>query len=227
LQQQRGVATADKAVASGRLTVAIGESDLAHILDREDGVALMGEALAQTHLTGRYRELLRLFERAFVESADRLVPPLADFLASRPGLGYSKTEVKRWIVRLRGRTVHADRHEPLLEVDLRPVVDRMLLAAYEVLFNKRTWRSRDAERRDVWTPSTGPVDAQGHWFVLQHSAPTLSVQLYDAFGAYVLDTSAPQFELGEDCWPRRPPNKVTAPQASIEVVPAERLAIRT
>lgn len=149
LEAQQGLASAGKGVSVGRLSVAFDESDLPHLFDREDGVALMGEVLAQSHLVGRYRELLRVFERAFAESGDRLVPPLAGFLASRPGLGYSKTEVKRWIVRLRGPAVHADRHDVLLEGDLRPVVDRMLLAAYEVLFNKRKWRSSDQDRRDV------------------------------------------------------------------------------
>lgn len=168
LQTLSAINGGDKGVASGRLSVFVEEDQLASLADREEGVALLAEALAQSHPAGRFRELLRVYEHAFAESADRLVPALSEFLALRPRLSYSKTEVKRWVIRLRGPATHADRHVPVLESDLRGVVDRMLLAAYEVVLNKETWHTRDTARCDRWMPTTGPLDAEGAWFVVQH-----------------------------------------------------------
>jgi hypothetical protein len=221
-----GIYGADRGRAVGRLTVFVEEAALASLGDREEGVALIAEALSQKHLTGRYHELLRVFEQAFAESADRLVPLLAEFLAQRPKLGYTKTEVKRWLVRLRGPATHADRHTPVLEAGLSGVIDRMLLAAYEVVFNKQTWQSRDTIRRDVWTPTTGPLDAQGAWFVIQHriEAP-FEAQLYDPYGAYPLDLGAQSAEFNERVWPRSGPKEMTAGEHRISVVPPNELAI--
>lgn len=225
LSSQRGLASAGKGTAMGRLTVSFSEEQVASLSDRDAGVALMSEALAQRDLTGRFRVLLLLFEQAFKSPPGRLITPLAEFLARRQGLGYTRTEVKAWIERLRGRAMHADRRPPLIEADLRPVGDRVLLAAYEVLVNKRTWGTADSLRRDTWTPIAGPLDREGRWFVLQHSAPSISAQLYDAFGAYVQALEAPRFKLPDDFWPRETPPELTAPQASVEVVAAERLAV--
>ena len=218
----------EKGIAYGRMSVYVEEAVLASLADREDGIALLGEALTQGHLAGRFRELLRVFEQGFAESADRLVPALAEFLALRTRLGYSKTEVKRWVVRLRGPATHADRHPPALEADLRRVVDRMLLAAYEVVLNKQTWHTRDTARRELWTPTTGPLDPEGGWFVMQHrtEAP-LQAQLYDPYGAYPLHLGAAGLQLDDRCWPRRGPATMTTIEQPITVVPAQELTVRS
>ncbi|MGO9321730.1 MAG: hypothetical protein ACLQBY_13140 [Solirubrobacteraceae bacterium] len=217
---------ADKGIAFGRLSVYVEEAVLASLADRDDGVALLAEALTQSHPAGRFRELLRVFEQGFAESADRLVLPLADFLALRPRLGFSKTEVKRWVIRLRGPATHADRHAPVLEADLRGVVDRMLLAAYEVLLNKESWHRSDLSRRELWTPTTGPLDEHGAWFVMQHrtEAP-LQAQLYDPYGAYPLNLGAAGLQLDERCWPRRGPAEMTTREQPIAIIPAPALAV--
>jgi hypothetical protein len=126
--------------------------ELAWLDDREEGTSLLAESMSQDQMGSRFRDLLRVFERAFAESSDRLVPMLADFLALHPRLGYSKTEVKHWIVRLRGRATHADRHPPLFGADLENYVDRVVLAAYEVVFNKQNWHSYDSCRRSQRPP---------------------------------------------------------------------------
>jgi hypothetical protein len=77
--------------------------------DREDGVGLLADARSASGDAAEFRELLRFFERAFAESSERLVAVLWRFLSARPGLRYSKNEVKQWIVRLRGPAIHADR----------------------------------------------------------------------------------------------------------------------
>jgi hypothetical protein len=47
------------------VSVEITQDMLSDLDDRADGVALLGEALANDHETGRFRELARFFERAF------------------------------------------------------------------------------------------------------------------------------------------------------------------
>jgi hypothetical protein len=217
----------DRGVVSGRLHVFVEEDALASLADREEGVALLAEALAQSHPAGRFRELLRVYEQAFAESADRLVPALSEFLALRPRLGYTKTEVKRWIVRLRGPATHADRHTPVLEADLRGVVDRMLLAAYEVVLNKETWHTRDTIRRDRWMPTTGPLDAEGAWFVVQHrTEAALGAQLFDPYGAYPLNLTPQTLRLDERCWPRSGPSMMGTREQKISILAATELAAR-
>jgi hypothetical protein len=72
------------------------ESTLELASDRQDGVALLAEALAHDHPTGMFHELLRVFERAFCRSSSQLVTPLAEFLAGAD-MGYSVDEVERWV----------------------------------------------------------------------------------------------------------------------------------
>jgi hypothetical protein len=183
LHAQAGIRGIDRGVAFGRMSVSATTDELKALRDREDGIALLAEALSQDHVSGRYRELLRAFEHGFAESDSNLIFMLAEFLAGRPRLGYTtKTEVKQWIKGRCGRAIHADRSAPLVGADLGDVVDRMLLAAYEVLFNKERWHSYESTRREVWTPSIGPLDADGNWFVRQyHTAPGQSPGVPEAF----------------------------------------------
>jgi hypothetical protein len=223
-----GLRGAELGVSAGRMSIYVDKEALAHLSDRQEGVALVAEALAQHHPTGRYHELLRVFEQAFAESADPLVPLLAAFLAQRPRLGYTKTEVKRWVVRLRGAATHADRHAPLLEEDLRDIIDRMLLAAYETVFNKQAWYSRDTARRDIWTPITGPLEPSGKWFVMQcRTEAPLKGQLFDPYGSYPLELGTAGLRLEDSCWPQRGPQETRAQQQPLVVLPSEELSIST
>ena len=215
-----------KGTAAGRVLVKLDEQDINALADRDAEVALMAEVLEQRHETARLRIFFLLFEQAFASSPGRLVKPLAEFLAKRPGLDYTKAEVKSWITHYRGRAMHADRRPPLSEADVRPIIDRVLLAGYEVLINKMTWGTADVGRRDAWTPISGPLDRDGRWFLLQHSAPTVVGQIFDVFNAYIVSVKrGPVLALDAACWPRQSPTKINAPQAPVEVVPAERLAV--
>jgi len=177
-------------------------------------------------MVGRYRDLLRVFERSFALAGQDLVSPLATFLRLRPRLGYTKREVERWLVELRGPAIHADEKEPLVEADLRGVVDRMQLAAYEVVFNKTNWHSRDDARREIWTPTTGPLDPNGLWLAVQHrTEASLGGQLYDCFGAYPIHLRSPPFNLSDDCWPHSRPRKTRAPLRGLVVLPAAELKV--
>jgi hypothetical protein len=143
---------------------------LNQLSDRDDGVALMAEALGTGHATARFHEFVRLFERAFAKSSSKLVEPLRAFLS--PRLGYTEAELTRWFGELRDPATHADvRSRIVLEVDIRPVVDRMEQAAYDVLLNKKTWRDASIDRRDVWAPDSGTTNAAGDAFIVQHTTP--------------------------------------------------------
>lgn len=87
---------------------------------------------------------MRVFKRAFRLGPFDLIDPLAEFLA--PGhVGYTHEEVRRWI-ELRQPATHADRRPYfVLERDVQPVVERMIQAAYDVLFNKKIWQDKSRE----------------------------------------------------------------------------------
>jgi hypothetical protein len=69
------------------------DSVLMDLNGRSDGVALMVEALAQDHALGRFRDFIRVFERAFARPAKKLTKPVVAFLD--PRLGYTEAEVSR------------------------------------------------------------------------------------------------------------------------------------
>lgn len=169
-------------------------------LARSDGVALLAEALAHHHPTGRFHELLKVFERAFSLSSKNLVHPLAKFLETS-GHEYTEAEVTNWVVDLRHPATHADKKDLfLLEADVRPVIPRMEQAAYDVLFNKTEWRSPSTDRRKVWSPSAGLVSESGSVYMSRSDKTPLRAQLLDAFRSYPVDLDAGLVELPEGWW---------------------------
>jgi hypothetical protein len=213
-----GVAGAEE--AQPRFTVTLEEGHAHALNDRLDGVTLMAEAWSNSHLTGRFHELVRVFERAFAKSSRPLASLVADFLAARPLLAFSKTEVEGWIPGLRDAATHADRARPIVvEAELRPVIERMTFAAYDVLLNKRDWFDPSTARRDVSRPDTGPLTPDGRQiFVRQHSTHPMDSRFLDRFGVYPLNLSAGLGHLGEDYWPPQGPSKTTARSGGIRVV---------
>jgi hypothetical protein len=170
--------------------------------DRPDGVALIAEALAHDHPTGRFHELIRFFERAFALSSTKLVKPLGNFL-SGSGHGYSTNETNYWLVKLRHPATHADKRDFfVLEGGIRPVVRRMKQAAYDVLLNKEQWRDPSTARRSVWKPDYGTDSADGKdIFVTKGRAATLEVQVLDEFSSYPMNLSAPiEKVIPKDWW---------------------------
>ena len=158
-------------------------------MDRSDGAALLAEALAHDHPTGKFHELIRLFERAFARPAKLLVEPLQTFL--NPSYGYTEEELARWFEQLRDPATHADaRADVVFEKDVRPVIARMEQAAFDVLLNKAQWRDPASDRKDIWNPATGTNDAANSIFLTKGKDAQLSFQLTDQFGAYPLDLAA-------------------------------------
>lgn len=157
-------------------------SHVKDLQDRFDGVQLLAEALNQrTHL-GEYLQLIRVFERAFRLGPGALASPLADFLW-RGRSAWTSDDVQRWM-RPRGGAVHADRRaEVYLSRDVRSVVSNMRDAAYDVVMNKRTWRSSDSERRDLWRPRSGS-SPRGVFVTQGDLNVQLHAELVDCLGAF-------------------------------------------
>lgn len=159
------------------------------VKDRLDGVSLLAEALSHSHPTGKFHELLRLFERAFAHSSRKLIQPLTDFLLPT-NQGFTRNEVKNWVFNLRHPATHADiREEFLLESGIRPVVQRMKQAAYDILFNKLEWRNPTSERREIWQPVSGTISDKMDVFITKGESQSLEFQILDGFSSYPYDLS--------------------------------------
>src|SRR6266480_423714 len=172
---------------------------LPHLTDRLDGVALLAESLCHEHLSGRFHEVVRLFELAFRRGGKTLVDPLTDFLATGP-FGYTRDEVVGWIQELRHGLTHADQKDFfLLEGDVRPVIRRVEQGARDVLLNKKTWRSPSSERRIVWKPTAG-LTAQG-MYIVEHSGGEMLAQLLDDLGHYPRNMNAFLAAQPDTWWP--------------------------
>lgn len=228
LRAQSEVPAAAELVNEPILVIPVDTALVASLGDRLEGVALLAEALASNRLLGAFRDLFRLFELAFRNAPAPLVAPLADFLAKRRALGYTKAEVDEW-KRVRHKASHADRRRFALEADVRPIYNRVLLAAYEVLLTKRTWHSPSIEREDRWTPPVGVLDARGRFpFVTQRRTPPFEGRLYDGFDAYPVNLAfGERFGIPEPYWPRAGPSKSRTRQFQMRVVAPKDLALQT
>jgi hypothetical protein len=155
--------------------------------DRPDGIALLAEALAHTHSTGRFHDLIRVFERAFTLGVPRLPQPMARFLRGAR-LGYSRREIEHWMLNLRNPITHANRPTFRTEADVRLVTYRMEQAAYDVVLNKAIWADPSTRRRNRWKPATGTRSASGQDVFIEQGSTgvSLNAQILDGFGTYPL-----------------------------------------
>lgn len=155
LDSTAGVAVQAAGVPASPGTLELDNRVMEMLVDRVDGAALLAEALSHDHATGKFHELIRLFERAFRLGPHSLVEPLAAFLATGP-FGYTRKEVERWI-ELRHPATHADRRPGfVLEADIQPIIQRGRSSA--VLSTPATRRSPSPRRQSStssasWMPS--------------------------------------------------------------------------
>jgi len=156
-----------------------------HLGDRIDGISLLAEAINNRHMTGRFREFIRLFERAFTKSSTKLIEPLYKFL-SQSGLGYEKEEIEDWLIKIRHPATHADEKEFFVtEPDVFPVIGRVEQAAYDVLMNKRDWRSTSFSRRNIWRAPCGSKNRQGDYqYLTRGYAYSNKLLILDEFGVF-------------------------------------------
>lgn len=163
------------------------EKHLDDLSDRLDGVALLAEALGQSHASGQFHEIIRFFERAFGVGGHALISPMAQFL-SCPPFNYNVEEVRKWF-ELRDGLTHADkRNEIFYEADALSTVGRMLQAAYDILLNKIEWRTISVKRRQSWKPVTGTLTAEGGLFLTKGEDFIGQFRLFDTWGRFPLNT---------------------------------------
>lgn len=194
-------------------------SVLNQLQDRLDGVKLLVEALAHSHATGRFHDLVRVFERGFKLRPNKLTDPMLAFLD--PRFGYTRVEVGDWFETHRDAATHADqRPEFSVEADLRPLVDRMEQAAVDVVFNKERWRDDSTDRRAVWTPHAGTDGPDGRVFVTEGhaSSPPLKHELIDEFGCFPMNLSGFITSPPDDWWPREHPQSSKTEPMQLQVV---------
>jgi hypothetical protein len=164
------------------------------LMDRLDGVALLAEALNSSTALGRYMQLIRLLERAFKVGPSGITAPLAEFLKPSP-FDIDLAEVETWTA-ARALSAHADRREEFyLDADVRPIVDRMQQAGYEVLLNKKDWRNSSSERREVWRPTAGSQGTGPNLFVKHDVGAAISFQFTDGYESYPLVPAGPMDEV--------------------------------
>jgi hypothetical protein len=134
----------------------VGPDDLSKLValyDRKEGFALLAEALNHNSSSGKYKDLIRLFENAFRMKHSKLAGRLVGFLDNR--MNYTRSEVSMWLS-LRNGSNHGERSKnPKLffEADVKQFLPRMEQAAYDILFNKAKWHHDDILRNDIWRPS--------------------------------------------------------------------------
>lgn len=201
LETSAGIVANRDSVPDVRFRLEIDEKLLMALSDRLDGVALLSEALAHNHPTGRYHEFIRLYERAFQLSISQLDKKLFQFLRDSE-LGYERDEIKTWI-QLRDAATHADERKSnhlVLESDVTRFIPRMKQAAYDLLLNKKVWRDRSSERRNFWKPVVVTISRQNAIQLTKGKAASFQFQAFDEFKSYPLDLNSGLNPLPKDVW---------------------------
>ncbi|WP_353251000.1 hypothetical protein [Salinisphaera sp. T31B1] len=197
--------------------------DIIHTLvsddDRREGVMLLAEALAHSNSSGKYRDLVRLFESAFQKPCKQLSGKLRQFL--NPKMNYKKQEIDSWFS-LRNGASHGDIGQApkrIIEADVSQIVPRMEQAALDVLFNKNYWHRFDKCRRDLWRPesfTTSPSLEDMHL----SGSPGIIMTFIDSYRVYYLKEDIPHL-LEEarpaNWWPEIPYTRSRPPKLKVSV----------
>ena len=173
--------------SGGAMRVNVEPEILGQFGDRLDGISLLAEALSQNTALSRFRDLIRLFERAFRTPSGKLGQLLVDFLDKQ--YGYTLHEITQWLD-LRDRATHADvkpGHKIAYEKDVFQLIGRLQQAAYDVLMNKKTWQTNDIDRVNRWAPDYGSSSTKGGLFITQGRAANITISILDGFGSYPLN----------------------------------------
>ncbi len=155
-----------------------------NLQDRIDGVQILAEANSTNHLSGKFHEYIRFFERAFKRENSGLTEPLSKFLSSNKNLGYSKKEIEKWI-NDRNRSVHAnDKSGYLIERDVIKFIDRIEQASYDILFNKLEWGNKSIRRRNLFKFREGTDSDMNNLFIPPSTTSNIMMSFLDETKSY-------------------------------------------
>lgn len=160
-------------------------SSLSKLHDRQDGVSLLAEALSHNHPTGRLHEYFRVIERAFAVSYRKACEKLLFRYFQPTDYQISQSELDSWIA-IRDSSTHADIKPFITISETRKTVDRVELAAYDILFNKVHWRNQDVSRRKLFTPVYYSISNNDEYAIARGSTINIELQPFDGFYAYPL-----------------------------------------
>jgi hypothetical protein len=146
--------------------------------DRLDGVKIFSEALSSKSPSGKFREFIRLFERAFKRENRGLIKPLTSFLETAEKLEYNEDEIKDWIG-VRHRLNHSNSKEGfLIDREIIHQIPRIEQAAYDILFNKNDWGNKSLLRRDLFKFQRR-VNKNNQVVLKPESTENISLIMYD------------------------------------------------
>jgi hypothetical protein len=201
LESSSGILVERDAMPDARFRLKLDDELVKSLSDRLDGVALLAEALAHKHATGKYHEFVRLYERAFLLPVAQLEKKLSQFLTGA-NLGYTRDEIKRWI-QFRHPSIHADMkisQNLTLETDVTRYIPRMEQSAYDLLLNKNIWRDRGTERRNIWKPDIATTSSKYDLQLTQGKGAEFQFHVFDEFKAYPLDLNGILSPLPRGFW---------------------------
>ena len=98
-------------------------------------------------------------------------------------MNFEKKETDRWVA-LRGKVMHGD-VQVASSADVAPILSRMEWAAFDLFLHKKSWRSKDTQRRAGIQMMSG-VSANGGLTLFSPQA-ALQVEWMDPFGMFALD----------------------------------------
>lgn len=154
------------------------ETCLNSLGDRLDGVKIFSEALSANSTSGKFREYIRLFERAFNKENRALIKPLSLFLGSAKKLEYNEDEIRNWIS-IRHRLNHSNNKEGfLIDREIIHYIPRVEQAAYDILFNKKLWANKSLDRKDLFQFKKR-IDKDNRAVVKTKSNEDIGLILYD------------------------------------------------
>jgi len=132
----------------GKLLLGTVRNSIDLVKDRTNGVAALAAALNCSTKLAQYRELVRFFEIAFRMPFVQIDKKLSQYLAPTK-LEFERKEIQQWRT-FRHPSIHGDgaiSQEVTFELDVAPYLERMKIAALDVLFNKAQWSSKETARR--------------------------------------------------------------------------------
>lgn len=166
------------------------------LADRIDGIALLSEALCHKNYMGKYRDYMRLFELSFSRKTSQLSKKLYQFLQGFTAANYTKQEVEEWI-KYRNPSSHANQEQFSTEKNVKPYIQRIEQAAYDILYNKKYWKSYSKERRNIYFPSFFTISKNGTPGAAPGTKITISCHSEDQFHSYKIKNYHVKIDIRE------------------------------